>query len=106
MSLFLMRSCRGRSSSVVIVSGISLVLCLFYILTSRTSHLNLEADSFPRASKERFNEGVHVVGRDRGGVPLIQDGNGGQIPMAVDVEHRIGSERRLDSVDAHTSREY
>ena len=107
MALYLGRSCRARSLSVVIVSGVSLVLCLFYVLTSQTNHF-LKANSFQRVSRVRFNEfeqTLRVVGRGNSGVAGIQGGNGGQIPMAVDVEDHNGSERTPDSVNAHTSSE-
>ena len=109
MPLYIVRSCRARSLSVVIVSGVSLVLCLFYVLTSRTNHY-LEADSLQWVSRVRSYEleqaWVHVVGRDNSRVPGIQGGNGGQIPVAVAVEDHTGSERIPDSINSYTSSEY
>ena len=110
MPWYIVRSCRARSLPVVIVSGVGLVLYLFYVLTSRTNHY-LEANSLQWASQSRVRSyelekvGVHAVGRDNGGVPVIQDRNGGYIPVAVAVEDHIASKRILDSVNSYTSSE-
>ena len=101
----IVRICRARSLSVVIVSGVSLVLYLFYVLTSRTNHY-LEANSLQWESQSRVRSyelekvGVHAVGR---GVPGIQ--GGGNIPVAVAVEDHIAIKRILDSVNSYTSSE-
>lgn len=107
MPWYIVRSCRARSLSVVIVSGVGLVLYLFYVLTSRTNHY-LEANSLQWESQSRVRSyelekvGVHAVGRDNRGVPGIQGGN---IPVAVAVEDHIASKRILDSVNSYTSSE-
>ena len=107
MPLCLVRSCRCRSLPVVVVSGISLVLCLFYILNSRTNRF-LEANSFQGESRVRFTDELEqempVVGRDS---TMFQGGNGGQISMAVDVQDRTRSEGTRDSGNAlYISSEY
>ena len=100
MPLRLVRNCRCRSLPVVVVSGISLVFCLFYILNSRTNRF-LEANSLQGESRVRFTDELeqemHVVGRDS---DMLQGGNGGQIPMAVDVQDRTRSEGKRDSGNA------
>lgn len=106
MALYLGRGCRTRSLSVVILLGVSLVVCLFYVLTSRMNHF-LEFDSLQQRFEANVEseQRVHVVGRDSGGVPGLQGGDGRQIPMAVDVEDRDRLERSPDSLKTYTSSE-